>query len=153
MWWCEVEAGGVPRLNGVVIRRACQQGQPASRRQAAPAAAPAAAAPAPCTVPGRPLTHRATTPGPIHLPSAHHHAKQRAVAVDEEAVLAEPRLCQRRQHTVDVIHRAPHRSPDVDVEDGGAAHVGGQVALERVVVNLPGGQGVHLRAAAAGGGG
>ena len=40
--------------------------------------------------------------------TSHHEAEQRAVAVDEEAVLGVPRVRQDLQHPVQVVHCAPH---------------------------------------------
>ena len=40
--------------------------------------------------------------------AAHHEAEQRAVAVDEEAILGVSGVCQNLQHPVQVVHCTTH---------------------------------------------
>jgi hypothetical protein len=48
------------------------------------------------------------------------------------------------QHAVQIVHRALDRGADVNVDDGGAGHVGGQLLAQLVVVNLAALQSAHL---------
>mmetsp|Transcript_1414 Transcript_1414/g.4224 ORF Transcript_1414/g.4224 Transcript_1414/m.4224 type:complete len:277 (+) Transcript_1414:904-1734(+) len=73
-----------------------------------------------------------------------HEAEQRSVAVDVETILTVPSLGQDCQHPIQVIDCPPHRGADVDINDGGAVHVGGQLLLQFLVVYLPARHRAHL---------
>mmetsp|Transcript_20125 Transcript_20125/g.59765 ORF Transcript_20125/g.59765 Transcript_20125/m.59765 type:complete len:366 (+) Transcript_20125:427-1524(+) len=70
------------------------------------------------------------------LQERHHHAKQRAIAVNKEAVLCVASLLQDGQHTVQVVHCALHRRPDVHIDDSGPRPVPLQVGTQLLIVNL-----------------
>lgn len=83
--------------------------------------------------------------GGVLLEEGHHHAKQRAIAVDEETLFGEPVVLEDVQHTVQVVHCALHGGADVDVQDGGLVLVGSQVHGQVLIVNLTSLKGLHLR--------
>ena len=76
---------------------------------------------------------------------AHHHAEERAVHMDVEALLAVPGRLQRSNHAIHIIRRALDRRADVHVHDGGPLAERAQLLPEVPVIHLPGGQGVDLR--------
>mmetsp|Transcript_5014 Transcript_5014/g.14463 ORF Transcript_5014/g.14463 Transcript_5014/m.14463 type:complete len:475 (-) Transcript_5014:223-1647(-) len=78
------------------------------------------------------------------LHERNHHPEQRPIAVNIEIAFVEAALVENRKHFVHIVHGAPHRRPDVHVDDGRAVLVLHQLGPKVPIVHLPAFQCVDL---------